>query len=344
MRILFIGNFAPPYEEESLHNLSLLRKLEQEGNDCCVINISEHPSRERNIIDIKHYPDYVWKLIRLGRKRDIIHFFTKGYTRLGLLKLALAVLVGWLYRSKPVVTFHSELLSIIGLTRSPFGGQQTVHFSFSRAHRLIFTDRDTYDVASPYKRADNFSLIPSFFSRPENLDETELLHFKKVEGKKKIIFFSNVSFASFVFKILDSLVSHDYNPDIGVIVSLTEKPSVKLQHGIEEIGGEWVENIVFIEPDNDRMVSEAYSRADVVLRGLSCDGKVFFPKFTVSLKQPVRTEHYVLFPTGLLLLKEGEVTAVCSEIIQKVLSEKTVTPSGFEEEDFFSGIKEIYGD
>ncbi|TNF52338.1 glycosyltransferase family 1 protein [bacterium] len=344
MRILFIGNFAPPYEEENLHNLSLLRRLKKEGNDCCVINISEHPSRESNIIDIKNYPDYVWKLFRFARKRDIIHFFTKGYTRLGLLKLALAVLVGWLYRSKPVVTFHSELLSIIGLTRSPFGGQQTVHFSFSRAHRLIFTDRDTYDVASPYKRADNFSLIPSFFSLPENLDETESLLFKGLEGKKKIIFFSNVSFPSFVFKILDSLVSQEYNPDIGIIVSLTEKPSVKLQHGIEEIGGEWVENIVFIEPDNDRMVSEAYSRADVVLRGLSCDGKVFFPKFAVSLKQPVRTENYVLFPTGLLLLKEGEITEVCSEIIQKVLSEKTGTPSGFEEEDFLSRIKEIYGD
>jgi hypothetical protein len=331
MRILFIGNFAPPYEEESLHR-----------NDCCVINISENPSRDSKIIDIKNYIDYIWKLIRLGRKKDIIHFFTKGYTRLGLLRLALAVLVGWLYRSRPVVTFHSELLSIIGLTRSPFGGQQTVHFSFSKAHRLIFTDKDTYDIASAYKRADNFSLIPSFFSLPENLDETESLLFKKVEDKKKILFFSNVSFPSFVFKILDNLLSQPYDPDVGIIVSLTEKPSVKLQHGIEEIGGKWGGNLVFIDPENVKIVSESYSRADVILRVLSCDGKVFFPKLAVYLKKPVRTEDYVVFPTGLLLLKEGEIADVCSEIIQKALSEKTGIPSGFKEEDFFSRIKEIY--
>jgi hypothetical protein len=41
MKILFVGNFIPPLEEESLHNLTLVNQLKEEGNKCLVMNIDE---------------------------------------------------------------------------------------------------------------------------------------------------------------------------------------------------------------------------------------------------------------------------------------------------------------
>ncbi len=343
MKILLIGNFAPPYEEESLYNFSLLNRLRNDGDDCCVINISENPSREEGIIDISGYPDYISKLVRLARKKDVIHFMTKGYTRLGLLKLALSVMFGSLFRAKPVVTFHSELLSIIGLTRSPFGGQQTVNFSFSRAHKVIFADRDTCDIASLYRTKDNFTLIPSSIYISEELKGTYPLVFKKLINKKKVIVFSNVSYPSFLFEILKSLLSMPAHPDMGIIISLSEKPSAKLQHAIEEFGKDWVENMAFIESDNIKMLTAAYSKANLILKPLTCDGKVFFPGFTVSLKRPVRSDDYIYFPDSLLLLKEGNAADLCAYIVDTVLMGRTWTPAEeVSSEDFYSLIKGIY--
>ena len=342
MKILLIGNFAPPYEEESLYNFSVLNSLRNDGNDCYVINISENPSKEDGIIDITGYFDYISKLISLARKKDVIHFMTKGYTRLGLLKLALSVLSSSLFRAKPVITFHSELLSIIGLTRSPFGGQQTMHFSFSRAHKIIFADRDTCEAASVYRTKDNFTIIPSFIPITEELKGNWPVAFKKLSNKKKVIVFSNVIYPSFLFDILKGLLSLSTHPDMGIVVSLSEKPSVKLQHVIEEFGGNWAESMVFIESDNIKMLTMAYTRANLVLRPLSCDGKVFFPGFTVSLKRPVRSDKFLYFPDSLLLLKEGDVAGLSSYIVNTILMEKTETPPDVSSEDFYSLIKKIY--
>jgi hypothetical protein len=341
MRILLIGNFAPPYEEESLYNFSLLNRLMDEGNDCCAINISAKPAKKEGIHDISSYIDYILKLIRFARKRDIIHFSTKGYTRLGLLKFALSTLAGWLYRAKPVVTFHSELLSIIGLTRSPFGGQQTINFSFSRAHKIIFTDKDTYDIASPYKTKDNFTLMPSFISVPGDIETADILSLKKLKERKRIVVFSNVTYPSFLFEILKSFIANTPDSDIGMAVSLSEKPSAKLQHAIAEIGKEWINNMTFIESDDLYALLSAYSKADVILKTLSCDGKPFFSNFAVSLKKPARSKGYLYFPDSLLLLKEGETADMCADIIKDVLLKEAEPPSGHAE-DFYSKLKGIY--
>lgn len=344
MKILLIGNFAPPYEEESLHNFSLLNRLKQDKNDCRVINVSEHHSRTEGIINIRGHIDYVVKLIRLARGRDVIHFMTKGYTRLGLLKLALSVLFSRLFHARSVITFHSELLSIIGLTRSPFGGQQTINFAFSRAHRIIFTERDTREVASVYKKKDNFTLMPSFITLPELPEEKKRLPAHKLRDKKKVLVFTNLLFPSFLFKVLDNLLSRPFDPDIGIVVSIADKPAAKIQHVIEEACGQWLENLVFIEPDNLEMLSEAYARADLVLKTLSCDGKTFFPAFSISLKKPVRSGDVLYFPSSHILFKGGETTGLTTRIVQNLLEGTSGTTFDAEKEDVFDRIKEIYGE
>jgi hypothetical protein len=343
MRLLLIGNFAPPYDEESLCNLSLLKRLRAEGFDCRSINISERPARlEDGVINTGSYLDFIVKLIHNAWRADFIHFFTKGYTRLGLLKLTLTIFIGRIFRAKPVVTFHSELLSIIGLTRSPFGGQQAVNFSFSRAHRIIFADKDTYDNASVYRTRDNFTLIPSFMDIPGDDQVSDPAIADKLRSRKRIIIFSNVSFPSLLFEILHSMVSSQLNPDIGIVVSFSSKPTSKLRHVIEETGKANAENLIFIEPDNMQMLFQAYKKADVVLRTLSCDGRIFFPNFTVSLKTPERNDNYIYFPNALLLLKEGSTADLCAYIVNSVLSKKTETPEYLQSDDFFKKIKEIY--
>jgi hypothetical protein len=343
MKILLIGNFAPPYEEENLYNHSLLTRLRGEGHDCSVLNISENPSSENGIHDINNYFDFILKLVRLARKREVIHFLTRGYTRLGLLKLALAVFFGRLFRVKTVISFHSELLSMIGLTRSPFGGQQTVRYAFSRAHKIIFEDRDTYNAASIYKRKDNFAFIPSFISIPENIKDSDSLRLTKLKDKKRIIVFSNVAYPSFLFEILNSMLAQPPDSDIGIAVSLSEKPTAKLQHALEETGKPWKDSLIFLDAYDIQVHLAAYTSADLIVRPLSCDGSIFFRNIAVSLKRPVYTENCLYFPNSLILLKEGDIADLCAFIMNSITKEKTETTVEVPPKDFYLQIKELYG-
>jgi hypothetical protein len=124
---------------------------------------------------------------------------------------------------------------------------------------------------------------------------------------------------------------------------LSEKPTAKLQHVLEEAGKRISENLIFIEPDNMPLLFMAHAKADVILRLLSCDGKAFFPKFMVSLKKPEKTEDYLYFPNSLLLLKEGRTADMCASIVNSILSKESTTPSDLQSEDFFGKILEIYG-
>lgn len=342
MKILLIGNFAPPYEEESLNNISLLKRLSKDGHECHVINISENPSREEGIIDAKGYIGFVFKVMCYGWKKDVIHFSTKGYLRLGLLKLMTSILMGRLFGARTVITIHSELFSIMGQMRSPVGGRQTLFTSFSLAHKIICADKDTYDVAATYKKRHNFILVPSFISVPDEVKGAKALALDRLKDKKKIIVFSNLRYPSFLFKILDSLLNLPLSPDIGIIISVSETPSAKLQHVIEEGAGAMSKNIVFIEADNIPMLIKAYSRADLILRPLSCEGRTFFSGFAVSIKRPVHMEDYMYFPNSLLLVKEGETAELCAYIINDVLVGKADVLPVPEAEDFYTKIKEIY--
>ncbi len=345
MRILLIGNFAPPYEEENLHNLSLLKKLEEEGHECRVINISENPSQEKKFINTKGYLDFVFKLMRLSWKKDIIHFFTKGYLRLGLLKLMTSILVGTIFRAKTFITIHSELFSIQGQMRSPVGGRQTLFTSFTFADKIICADKDTYDVASMYMRKSNFELIPSFVYIPEEIINYESSAFKKLKNKDKVIIFSNVKFPSFIFEILKELLANYPLPsDTCIAISLSEKPTAKLQHLLEELGKDMKDNMIFIEPDDIRTTLTAYSRADIVLRPLSCDGKTFFENFSISVKRTFHSKNYIYFPSGLLFVKEGETAEMCVCIINTMLCVEAGAIPELKVKDSYTRIKEIYSE
>lgn len=343
MRILLIGNFAPPYEDENIHNLSLLRKLREEGNECSVINISEHPSKEKGFIDADNYIDFVFKVIRYSWKRDITHFLTKGYTRLGLLKLMTAIFIGRMFRVRPVITLHSELFSIIGQMRSPVGGEQTVYLSFSLAHKIIFQDKDTYDAASKYRKRPNFELIPLFIEKRKEIKDDGDLGFRRLRDKKRIIIFSGVSHPSFIFDILSCFLS-DYvkTRDIGIVISFGETSYLKLQHLIEETVGGMAENLVFSGPDDLKLLSKAYTMADLIVRPLSCDGKLFFQDFAVYIRKPSFSEDFVYFPRSMVFAKEGDMTDICAFITNAVLTEKSEVMPEKETEDYYSKIKRIY--
>ena len=343
MRILLIGNFAPPYEEENLHNLSLLKKLEEDGHECSVINISENPSNEERFTDAKSLPVFVLKLLRNCRKKDVIHFSTKGYLRLGLLKLMTSILAAKFFRVKSVITFHSELFSILGQMRSPFGGTQTLFTSFFFADKIIFADRDTYDVATMYMKKSNFELIPSFIYAPCNIAENETSTFKKLKGKEKVIVFANVRYPSFLFEILQELLTNYPLPsDTGIVISLPEKYAGKLQHAIEETGRELMDNLIFIEPDDIQSILTAYSKADIILRPLSCEGATYFESFTVSAKKTLHLNNYIYFPAGLLFIREGKTAEMCVKIINTLLSVESGTIPELKAEDSYKKTIRIY--
>lgn len=348
MRILLIGNFAPPYEEENLHNLTLLNQLKQEGHECHVINIAELPQNQvsttsdnHQVVYTKNYLDFIIKFIRHGYRCNVIHFLTKGYTRPGLMRLMTAIIFSKFVLKKTIITLHPEMFSIFGQLRSKMGGQQLLHLSFTMADKVICGDTHTYEVASTYYAVkDKFDIIPSFIHIPEDTEETRAT-LKKLENKKKVIVFSGVKYPSLIFDILNDLLTKYLDPDIGIAVSISEKKSQQLQHILQETNNKFANSIVFIWPTDKSLLSMAYARADLVIRTLSCDCKSLFNNIALSIKKPARSGNYLHFPVSLLFIKEGETADLCAYTINKILMEKTekLPPT---EEDFYKKIKDIY--
>jgi hypothetical protein len=330
MRILLIGNFAPPFEEENLQNISLYNKLLEDGHECSVINISGNPSSDRRFIDTDGSIDYFSKLITHGRKKEVIHFSTKGYLRVGLLKLMLSIFVAKVYGARSIITFHSELFSILGQMRSPFGGTQTLFTSFFLADRIMFADKDTLDVAAMYKKKPNFELVPSFVYAPDKIINEESDISVRLKDKNKVIMFANPVHASFVSEILRELLTGlPLPPATGIVISLPEGSESSFRRETEEIASSLKSNLVFIKPDDVESTLAALSRADMIVRPLSCDGQTFFESFTLSARTISRSGSFIYFPAGTVLVKEGSAAGLCAKIFNTMLSEEPAPPDGF---------------
>jgi hypothetical protein len=342
MKILLIGNFAPPYEEESLHNLSLFNRLTDEGHQCTVINISANPSVEEGFIDNISYTAFIIKIMRYGFGKDAVHFLTKGYTRPGLMKMVTAIFIARLMFGRTYITLHPELFSVFGQLRSKMGGQMLLHLSFSLSKKVICGDRHTYDIASSHcKSRSKFVLIPSYVSLPSDINEKEKVSLQKMEGKKKVIVLSNIRYPSLLFDVLDSLMEKKLLSDVGVVLSFSEKFSSKLEHVIKEEGKDIVDNILFVDFNDHRMLSLSYAAADLIMRPLSCDGVTLFDCLAVSVRRPAASKEQVIFPVSLSLVKEGDVSDSAAHLINDILvrDEDLQEP---ESEDLYRKIADIY--
>lgn len=343
MKILLIGNFAPPYEEESLHNLSLYNRLIAEGHECSVINISDNTSIEKGFIDNRNYLGFIFKVLRYGFGKDAIHFLTKGYTRPGLMQMFTAIFLGRLMFCRTFITLHPELFSVFGQLRSKMGGQMLIHLSFSLSNRVICGDKHTYEVASiHYKSREKFEMIPSFIAVPLGMTNNETIQAEKLKSKKKVILFSNLRFPSMPFDILDILLRKYLDADTGIAVSFSEKFSSKLEHVIKDIGKRMSDNILFINYSDHRMLSLAYAAADMIIRPLSCDGKTLFDGIAVCVRKPETSAGQVFFPVSLSLVKEGDVSDTCSYIFNAFLMKDEAASSKPDAEDLGRKIIGLY--
>ncbi len=343
MKIRLIGNYAPPFEEENLYNLSILKRLEDEGHTCTVFNISENPSTDNRFIDVVKPISFVLKLIRHGWRKHVIHFSTKGYLRVGLLKLMISVLIGAVYRAKTVITLHSEFFSVQGQMRSPFGGTQTLYTAFTTASKIVCSDKETYDIASMYMKRPNFELIPAFIQIPDEVIKTESHGLKKLKEAEKVIVFSNVKFPSFIFEIIKELLkSNPFPEDVKIVISFSEKQSSKLEHVIEEAGKKLLDRLIFIDNKDLKATLLAYSKAGISIRPMTCDGGTYYNEFAVSIKKLENRENEIYFPGGLLLFKEGNVAATCGRILNAMLDTEPGVSSESKPADSYSKIKSIY--
>lgn len=319
MRILLIGNFAPPYEEENLHNLSLLKKLEDNGHQCTVINISNQSATDKRFMNSPDLFGFLSKLARHGFRKHVIHILTKGYLRLGLLKLMFAILAGFFFRAKTFITIHSELFSVQGQMRSPVGGRQTLFTAFTMANRIICADKDTYDTASMYMKKSNFDLIPSFAYIPDEILKNHSSSLDKLREKEKVIIFSNIKYPSLIFEIIKDILSRRVlPPEVGIVISISETPGSKLQHVFEETGKDIIDRLIFISRDDLKSTILAYSKANIIIRPMSCDGITFLESFAISVKKLMRVDNHVYYPNGLLLLKEGDISSISGCLINMI--------------------------
>lgn len=343
MKILLIGNFAPPFEEENLQNITLFNRLVDDGHECSAINISKHAARDRRFINPDGYTGYLTALVRCGWKKDVIHFSTKGYLRVGLLKMMLSIFVAKVVGARSIVTFYSEFFSILGQMRSPFGGTQTLLTSFFLADRIIFSDKDTYDVATMYKKRENFELVPSFIHIPDGLSENNLSLYGELKDKKKVIVFTDVMQSSFLFEILTELPADSSLPeDTAIVISSSGESVPDLRNRIETAYRGIRNSLIFIEQNDIQSALTAFSRADIILRPLTCDGEMFFEKFTVSVKKVLHEGDTVFFPNGLVFTKQGTAAALCANIIRTMSSSETGPLSEIKTQDPYGTIRRIY--
>ena len=258
------------------------------------------------------------------------------------MKLVTGVILGKLMRCRIIITLHAELFSVFGRLRSKLGGQQLLHISFSLADSIICGDRHTYEVALSHHRIkDKFHMIPSIIGVPKDINEKELRPLKSLEDKKKIIMFANLSYPSLLFDVLNVMLSEYLDSDTGVVVCLINEKPQNLNKVVAETAGSLAGNIVFIEPDNERLLPIAYDRADIMLRTLSCESKILFKDIALSVKKPVRAGRDIYFPVSLTLIKEGDVTNICVNIM-KLLMEETIKQPVKPSEDFYSKIRQLY--
>ncbi len=343
MRILLIGNFAPPFEEENLHNISFLKKLEDNGHTCTVINIAPAPATDNRFINSPSLFSFVFKMLKHGRRKDVVHVSTKGYLRLGLLNMMFSVLIGTIYRAKTVITINTEFFTVQGQMRSPFGGTQTLHTAFSMANKIICTDKDTYDVASVYMKKSNFELIPSFITIPDELIRSESISLNKLRAMNKTVIFSNVKYPSFIFNIIKELVlDNPFPSDIGIVISISEKPASKLKRVIEEAGKDMLDRIFFIENNDLKAAMLAYSKADTVIRPLTCDGITFFEHFAIYVRKLIKADDTIYSHGGLMLIKEGDIATRCVSIINTVLCDDSGTDPDAALTDSYNKLMRIY--
>lgn len=335
MKILLIGNFAPPFEEENLQNITLFNRLVEDGHECSAINISKNPATDSRFFNPGSNAGYLLTLIRLGRKQDVIHFSTKGYLRVGLLKMMLSIFVAKVTGAKSVITFYSEFFSILGQMRSPFGGTQTLFTSFYLADRIIFSDKDTFEVATMYRKRPNFELLPSFIHVPENMPQGDSSLSGRLKDKKNVIVFTNVTQSAFIAEILrELLAASDLSEDTAIVISSSGEAvasSMKIP-----------DNLIFIDQEDLHSALTAFSSADIILRPLTCDGEMFFEKFTVSAKKVLHAGNNVFFPNGLVFIKEGTAAALCADMIRSMLSSGGPLAGSYSQ-DPYNSIKAIYG-
>ncbi len=343
MEILLIGNFAAPYEEESLHNLSLLSILKEEGHQCTVLNISRNPSKEKGFVNARGYFGYVLELIRHGWKKDVIHHFSKSYNRMSLLKVMTTVLVAAIFRAKPFVTFHPEMFSVFGQSRSQTAGVQTIYVAYFLMNKVICGDIHTYNSALRYyKKAEKYHIIPPFIRIPVDMNESERSIVQGLKDKKKVIVFSNVTYPSLLFDVMESMLSGHTGPDIGIAISFAEKLPSAPEQAMREAEKTMAGSMVIIEPDDMRSLSFAYSSADLVVRPMTCDGEAFYREFALVARKPEHSGDFLFFPTSFLLIKEGEVAALCASVFDLLSRVKADLPPELKTEDFSGKIKEIY--
>jgi hypothetical protein len=254
-----------------------------------------------------------------------------------------SIFAGKLFRLKTVITFHSELFSILGQMRSPFGGTQTLNSTFFLVDKIIFNDRDTYEVASMYKKKANFELLPSFVHIPQEKQMKSSSVLKKLHEKEKVIMFTNVKYPSFVFNILMSLINNNpFPPETGIVISFSEKPASKFHRIIEETGSKLSDNLIFIEPDDLNSTLFAFSKAEILVRPLSCDGETFFERFSASAAKTFRSNGNIYFPGGLVFIKEGSTADMCVNVINTMLSTKPADIQELKSGDPYTRIKQIY--
>jgi len=150
-------------------------------------------------------------------------------------------------------------------------------------------------------------------------------------------------FPSFTFDILNKfLTDYPIPSNTAIVVAVTERPTSKIKHLLEEEGNKIGANLILIDADDLNSVMAAHSRADIIIRPLSCDGSTYFEPFAISIKKTLRSGNYLYFPNGLLFIKEGDTTEMCACIINTMLCVETGKLPEIKDEDSYPRLLNLY--
>jgi glycosyltransferase involved in cell wall biosynthesis len=107
-RILEIGPYPPPIAGWAIRIEFVRNRLRSEGHLCDALNLGKNRKvASDQYITVRNGFDYVVKLIRYAAKRYTFHMHTNGDGSVGLILALIAIMVGFAFGRRSVLTFHA---------------------------------------------------------------------------------------------------------------------------------------------------------------------------------------------------------------------------------------------
>lgn len=327
-KVLLVGDYPPPYGGIATHIVSLdegLRNIEIETQ---VLDIGSNRKVTRpNCLPTKGYVDYVKKVIFFLRKGYLVHLHTNGHNTKSWFLVFISSLLGQIFNSSIVTTFHSGILPSYFIKAS-FFHKFIAYLSCRMCGEIICVSSEIKTAISQLIKNDNkLKVIPAFMGGLADGVRFSTKPAQFIRDHSPVI----------------STVAH-FLPEYGIPLVLNAAYDLKKSFGNlgllivgEGDSSEEIEKqIQLLSLDNNVLILKSLEHgeclyvikhSDLFLRPSYIDGDSIAVREAIYLGTPVLASDVVNRPPEVNLFKSGDLNDL-EEKTYQMLAEKTKNSMG----------------